>query len=90
MVSINALPSNERLYDQLRTVQRIAQIGFWEIYDEDRLKDKYITWSDEVSTILGIEQDYRLRFYTLQIGNGCCMRLTGRCEMKNRSISNAG
>jgi diguanylate cyclase (GGDEF)-like protein/PAS domain S-box-containing protein len=59
MLFANALPSNERLYDQLRTVQRVAQIGFWEIYDEDRLKDKYITWSDEVSTILGIEQDYR-------------------------------
>jgi diguanylate cyclase (GGDEF)-like protein/PAS domain S-box-containing protein len=58
MFFANALPSNERLYDQLRTVQRIAHIGFWEIYVEDRLRDKYIAWSEEASVILGIEHDY--------------------------------
>jgi diguanylate cyclase (GGDEF)-like protein/PAS domain S-box-containing protein len=58
MFFANALPSNERLYGQLRTVQRIAQIGFWEIYVEDRLRDKYITWSEEASTMLDIQHDY--------------------------------
>jgi diguanylate cyclase (GGDEF)-like protein/PAS domain S-box-containing protein len=58
MFFANALPSNERLYDQLRTVQRIAQIGFWEIYVEDRLTGKYISWSEEASAILDIEHKY--------------------------------
>jgi diguanylate cyclase (GGDEF)-like protein/PAS domain S-box-containing protein len=57
MVSASLSPSIERLYDQLRTVQRIAHIGFWEIY-VDGVKDRYITWSEETCVILGIAHDH--------------------------------
>lgn len=57
MVSPRLLPSIERLNDQLRTVQRIAHIGFWEIH-VCGVKDRYITWSEETCVILGIAHDH--------------------------------
>ncbi|MET0961206.1 MAG: EAL domain-containing protein [Noviherbaspirillum sp.] len=49
-------PSIDRLDDQLRIVQRISNIGFWEIC-ADPAKDRYISWSEETSVILGIAHD---------------------------------
>jgi PAS domain S-box-containing protein len=57
MVSASLPPSIERLYDQLRTIQRIAHIGFWEIY-VDGVNDRYLTWSEETCVILGIAHDH--------------------------------
>lgn len=53
MVSANFSPSIEQLDDRLRTVQRIAHIGFWEIY-VDAVEGRYVTWSEETCVILGI------------------------------------
>ncbi len=56
MLSASLSPSLKRLHDQLRTVQRIAHIGFWEICVD--VSDRYIKWSEEMCAILGIPHDH--------------------------------
>ena len=95
MLSASLSPSLKRLHDQLRTVQRIAHIGFWEICIN--VKDRYITWSEEMCAILGIPHDHLqhdfesfVSFCTPGTGHGFSLRLTGRQGAENHLISNVG
>ncbi|MDB5729181.1 MAG: hypothetical protein JWQ00_2386, partial [Noviherbaspirillum sp.] len=53
MLPTSLSPSIGRLCDQLHAVQRIAQIGFWEMCAEN----SYLTLSDGTCAILGIKQN---------------------------------
>ncbi|MFL6673959.1 MAG: EAL domain-containing protein [Massilia sp.] len=55
MSSHSASPFTTRLDDRLRTVQRIAQLGFWEM----RADDRRLLFSAEACTILGIPPENR-------------------------------